>query len=295
MTTALTADAPILDIKAHLKGSSKDPDFPVLLANEWDGEHNLEGWLMSEKLDGVRAYWDGAKFISRKGNIFYAPAWFTAGLPKCHLDGELFLGRKRFNECSGIVRKQVPVDREWKQITFVVFDLPNAPGGFEARIAKLNTLNLGQYAVAHKHSKLESMALVEQLLDLVIDQLGGEGLMARRPGSSYDRTRSSCLLKLKRFYDMEATVTGYNDGKGWRTGMTGSMKVRIEKAREFKSATGKVLFSIPAGLEFDVGCRDRAMCLKPPAIGTVITFKFQEVSPKDSKPRFPIFLREHAE
>src|SRR6187401_2796877 len=53
---------------------------PLLLAHTWDNEQDLTGWLMSEKLDGVRAHWTGAGFLSRQGNPFYAPAWFTKGL-----------------------------------------------------------------------------------------------------------------------------------------------------------------------------------------------------------------------
>ena len=60
---------------------------PLLLAHVWDSEALLAGWWMSEKLDGVRAYWDGQRFVSRLGNQYYAPPWFTAGLPKFPLDG----------------------------------------------------------------------------------------------------------------------------------------------------------------------------------------------------------------
>jgi len=31
---------------------------------------------MSEKLDGVRAFWNGNDFYSRAGNKFNAPDWF---------------------------------------------------------------------------------------------------------------------------------------------------------------------------------------------------------------------------
>ena len=69
---------------------------PLLLAETWDNVTDLTGWWMSEKLDGVRAYWDGAQFLSRQGNRYHAPDWFTAGLPDEPLDGELWLGRKKF-------------------------------------------------------------------------------------------------------------------------------------------------------------------------------------------------------
>src|SRR5947209_4846684 len=68
---------------------------PLLLAETWDNATDLTGWWMSEKLDGVRAYWDGRQFLSRLGNLYHAPDWFTAGLPAdVPLDGELWIDRK---------------------------------------------------------------------------------------------------------------------------------------------------------------------------------------------------------
>ena len=49
----------------------------LLLAHPWDNDTDLTGWWMSEKLDGVRAWWDGRRFLSRQGNVYHAPAWFT--------------------------------------------------------------------------------------------------------------------------------------------------------------------------------------------------------------------------
>lgn len=78
----------------------------LLLAETWDGETDPTGWVMSEKLDGVRAYWDGTQFLSRQGNRFHAPDWFTAGFPDVPLDGELWLARKTFQRTVSIVRRQ---------------------------------------------------------------------------------------------------------------------------------------------------------------------------------------------
>src|ERR1700688_4561798 len=63
------------------KTGSDDTTPPLLLAESWDGVTNLAGWWMSEKLDGVRAYWTGKEFLSRLGNPLHAPDWFCAGLP----------------------------------------------------------------------------------------------------------------------------------------------------------------------------------------------------------------------
>ncbi len=107
---------------------------PVLLAHKWELEHDPTGWWMSEKLDGIRAYWDGEAFVSRLGNRFFAPDWFTADLPADTLDGELWVGRKLFSKTMSIVRAGA-AGQEWKQVSYVVFDAPNAKGSFEDRIA----------------------------------------------------------------------------------------------------------------------------------------------------------------
>jgi len=86
---------------------------PLLLAEKWDNVQDLTGWWMSEKLDGVRAYWDGKNFISRLGNLYHAPDWFVAKLPPVPLDGELWAGRKLFQRTVSIVRRQDKNDL-WK-------------------------------------------------------------------------------------------------------------------------------------------------------------------------------------
>src|ERR1700736_5516314 len=106
---------------------------PLLLAESWDCITDPTGWLLSEKLDGVRGYWAGKQFLSRLGNLYHAPAWFTAGLPDVPLDGELWLGRKKFQRTVSIVRRQDKNDL-WRELTFVVFDAPTLETGFEARL-----------------------------------------------------------------------------------------------------------------------------------------------------------------
>jgi len=114
------------------EGESSAP--PLLLAESWDGVLDPKGWLLSEKLDGVRAYWDGKQFISRQGNLYHAPDWFVKSLPNVPLDGELWLGRKAFQRAVSIVRRQDKSDL-WKEMTYIVFDAPTLEKGFEDRLA----------------------------------------------------------------------------------------------------------------------------------------------------------------
>ena len=108
----------------------------VMLAHNYDPEkHDPTGWLMSEKLDGVRCYWNGKNMYTRNGNPFYAPDEFKAKLPKIALDGELWTNRDDFQKIVSIVRRQDKDSEEWKKIKFMVFDAPLVKGSFVKRIA----------------------------------------------------------------------------------------------------------------------------------------------------------------
>jgi DNA ligase-1 len=256
------------------EGAEETEDLPVLLAHVWTDEYDPAGWWMSEKLDGVRAYWDGTQFLSRKNNIFYAPDWFTAGLPKHPLDGELWIARKTFQRAVGIVKRQDKPDI-WNELRYVIFDAPDARGPFEDRLKFLED-NLGkwknQYATIHEHEVCTDLTHLFTELDRVTG-LGGEGLMLRKPGSHYERTRSTSLLKVKKFLDTEAIVTGYEDGLGRHKGRTGALRVRLGNGKVFKVGTG-------------LKDSERE---NPPAVGSIITVKYQELT-NDGIPRFPVYV-----
>lgn len=250
----------------------KEPP-PVLLAHSWDTVQDLTGWWTSEKYDGVRCWWDGVQFTSRLGNQFFAPEWFTRDLPKATLDGELWIGRKLFQQTVGAVKKAVPVDAEWKNIKFMVFDAPTHGGGFEVRVSHLKSLLQGiPYAEPVHHVVCKGTAHIREMLKDV-QLLGGEGLMLRAPGSMYEAGRSNTLLKVKEFFDAEGTVTGYEPGKGKHKGRVGALVMVTD--------TGEV-FSVGTGLSD----RERE---HPPSIGSRVTYRYQELT-QDNKPRFPVFV-----
>src|SRR5687767_10348863 len=138
--------------KSAARQAAQEKAAPVLLAETWDGQLDPTGWWLSEKLDGVRAYWEGAKLLSRLGNVLHAPDFFLAGLPSHPLDGELFLERKSFQKTIAIVRRQDKSDH-WKQIRFLIFDIPGHPGVFEERIDLLKSLAKHNYATLHPHTR----------------------------------------------------------------------------------------------------------------------------------------------
>ena len=252
----------------------EDSGPPLLLAESWDNAADLSDWWMSEKLDGVRAYWDGKQFLSRQGNIYYAPDWFIEGLPAVPLDGELWIDRKKFQRTVSIVRRQDKNDL-WKEVRFLIFDAPAANGGFEDRIAFLKdslARAASKFALEHAHERCRSLDALRAELKR-IEALGGEGLMLRQPGSKYVAGRSSTLLKVKTFHDAEAIVIGHQDGAGRHKGRMGALLVRLPDGAEFAIGTG---FSD----------RERE---NPPAMGATVTFRYQELS-DGGIPRFPSWV-----
>ena len=101
--------------------ATETPD--VMLANVYRQHEDVTQFWVSEKLDGVRARWDGKQLISRGGQIFAAPEWFVRNFPDRPLDGELWMGRGRYEDVVSVVRQQTPHDG-WKNVKFMVFDLP---------------------------------------------------------------------------------------------------------------------------------------------------------------------------
>ena len=66
-----------------------------MLAKIYADNIDVTQYWVSEKLDGVRAHWDGKQLISR-GKVFDTPIWFTALFPKETLDGELWAANKKY-------------------------------------------------------------------------------------------------------------------------------------------------------------------------------------------------------
>jgi DNA ligase-1 len=245
----------------------------VLLAKTWDESIDPAGYLMSEKLDGVRATWDGRNFVSRLGNVFPAPASFKRGMPDFALDGELWLRRKAFPECVSIVKSFE--DKGWDRLWYRVFDAPQLDVSFSRRYAYLIQSLKGTHPRLNVVKHTECRDMDHMLASLrEVEALGGEGLMLRDPSSFYEKKRSSTLLKVKTMHDAEARVIGHAPGKGRHEGRLGAL-----------------VCELPSGVQFEVGTgltdaeRDH-----PPRRGSIITFRYQELS-RDGVPRFPSFVR----
>lgn len=249
---------------------------PILLAQDYRGGVDVSSYLVSEKLDGVRAVWDGKVLKFRSGQAIAAPGWFLAKLPTTPLDGELWLARGKFDELSGIARKAQPVDEEWRRLSYQVFELPGGEGPFEARVAKLREIvkvaNWPQLQAVEQF-RVKNETQLKSKLDEVVKS-GGEGLMLHRADAAYVAGRSEVLLKYKPVQDAEATVIAHIPGKGKYAGQLGALQVRTEEGQVFKLGTG-------------LSDEQRR---HPPPVGSVVTYTYRDTTPS-GKPRFASFLR----
>lgn len=261
----------------HPARGDAPPSAPaMLLAEVYTTDIDVSQYWVSEKFDGVRAQWDGRVLRFRGGGRVPAPAWFTENFPTVPLDGELWIARDRFDALSGIVRRIEPVDAEWQQVRYLVFELPGAVGDFSARIQQMRTIvelaTVPWLRVVEQTRVADRVALLQRL-DAVVRN-GGEGLMLHRADAPYVTGRSDALLKLKPWLDAEAVVVGYVPGKGKYQGMTGALEMKMPDGKRFRIGSGL----------------SDALRRQPPPLGARITYRYQQLT-KNGVPRFPLYLR----
>lgn len=248
----------------------------LMLAKNWQAGLDASVYLVSEKLDGVRAYWDGRVLRFKSGNPIAAPAWFIAALPKTALDGELWMGRHSFDRLSGIVRRNVPVDTEWREVRYMVFDLPGAAGTFAERstrlVALLESSTVDWLRPVVQFRLADSAGLQAQLTSTAAN--GGEGLMLHRAQAHWQPGRSADLRKLKLVPDEDAKVVGHMDGKGKHAGRMGALLLETPDGKRFALGTG-----------FTDAQRDA-----PPAVGAFVTYRYRDRT-SAGLPKFASFLR----
>lgn len=248
----------------------------VLLAHNAPAQLNPALYLISEKLDGVRAIWDGTTLKFRSGRTVNAPPWFLAKLPKVPVDGELWLARGKFDVLSGMVRKAQPVDADWEQIKYFIFELPGGDGDFAARAARIKLIVRGtnwSQLQGVEQFRLPDRPSLKARLQLVVAE-GGEGLMLHRSNAPYVTGRNEALLKLKEVSDAEAEVVAHIPGKGKHAGVMGALEVKTDEGQRFRLGTG-----------FSDEQRKT-----PPAVGSRVTYTYRDLTPS-GKPRFAAFLR----
>jgi DNA ligase len=250
-------------------------DLSLQKPKAFTGEEKITGWVMSEKLDGIRGYWNGKKLMTRKGLPINPPPWFIENFPPFELDGELWSKRGDFEFIQSTVLDKNP-GKDWEKITYNIFEVPNTKGGFLLRLSRA-----GAWFKTHpnRHIRIIPQIRIKKKadLDLFFDKIqskGGEGVIVKNPQMPYHTGRTAHVLKVKKFWDMEGLVIGLNKGKGKYENMMGSLTLKLENDIVFKLGTG-----------FTDQTRKN-----PPAIGKIVTFKYYGFT-KNGIPKFASFLR----
>lgn len=254
---------------------SAPPPEPML-ATTYHDDIPVAAFLVSEKLDGVRARWDGRALWTRGGARIAAPPMFTRGWPAEPMDGELWIARGRFDEVSALVRRVGTEAQAWRNVRFMVFDLPDHPGPFADRVARMQNLVAAtpstHFAVIPQQ-RFDTKAQLDTELARVV-ALGGEGLMLHRRNALYRAGRSEDLLKYKPHEDAEAQVIAHLPGKGKYEGMMGALQVRTPEGRSFRIGTGFT----------------DAQRARPPPMGAWLTYRYNGLT-STGLPRFARFMR----
>ncbi|KQA19995.1 DNA ligase [Vibrio metoecus] len=252
---------------------------PITFANDYQHGINIYDYWKSEKLDGIRAIWTGKQLVTRNGNPIAAPSWFIEPLPPYPLEGELWAGRGNFTLVQQTVLDMQPSESAWRNIDFMLFDMPDAAGDYSKRYYNLvylvNQLNKKHIKFV-EHTPIKSEQELLSYLDNISGK-SGEGVMLRKIDARYQAGRSNDLLKLKKHQDAEATVIGYRLGSG-----------------KYKGKMGSILVRTPDGIEFYIGSGfSDAERADPPEIGSLVTYRYNGLT-TEGKPRFARYVREKA-
>jgi DNA polymerase beta len=267
------------------------------------------GWYMSEKYDGYRAGYNPQdnSFYSRQNKQFHCPEWFLQSIPpKIQFDGELWAGRDNF-QLMGVVRKKVPLDEDWINIQYIVYDLPTSDKPFDQRIKELykyGELAKNRWSVIRKqfsypYNTLECPFIVseqvkiksEEHLDSYythIIQNRGEGIMIKHPLCEYKNGRCKTMLKYKPCFDAEAIIIDYKPGAGKYKGKLGGFICKPLLNHGHYSSIDKEedhIFSI-SGMDDQV----RNTYKQSHPINTIITYEYSGKTDK-GKPRFARYIR----
>ncbi len=232
---------------------------------------DINNWLMSEKLDGIRAYWDGKTLYTKNANKIYTTKDFTNNFPPFELDGELWTKRDDFENIQSIVLDKTPSSK-WNKITYNIFEAPNAKGDFYARLEKIKKWfdkNPNKNVRIIKQIVCKNKDELDKFLEKIV-LLKGEGVIIKNPKLEYINKRSKNSLKVKKFYDEEGIVQKINYEKNRMK----SLNIKLKNGKTFNLGGG---FS------------DKER-LNPPKVGEQITFKYYNLT-KNGKPKFASFLR----
>ncbi|WP_114326754.1 DNA ligase [Candidatus Colwellia aromaticivorans] len=237
---------------------------------------DINQYWLSEKLDGMRGYWNGTHLLTRQGNLIHSPKWFTKNWPDKAMDGELWVKRDYFQQTLSCIRKKIIDETCWKFVRFMIFDLPENKETFTKRIIAMQQLTKkanSLYLSIIEQFKLTTVEQLHERLNKIVKN-NGEGLMLHLGIAYYHVGRTASIMKLKKHHDAEAVVMAHIEGKGKYQGLLGAIQVKTSEG---------VIFKIGSGFTD----QDRH---KPPEIGSLITFKYNGKT-QAGIPRFARYYR----
>ena len=247
----------------------------LFLLKTYDDSKDVIGWVMSEKLDGIRGFWTGKELLTRGGMKLTPPKWFIKNYPPFAIDGELWTKRNDFENISSIIRSKNSKQR-WKSVSHNIFEVPSQSGGLLKRLSVLKEYlreNPNPYLKILPQTVINAKGQVADFLKEVSADKG-EGVVVRNPNTLYQTGRLSSALKVKQYLDAECTVLEILPGKGKYQNMMGSVLCQTDSGKKLKIGSG-------------FKDKDRA---NPPAIGSKITFKYYGFTKKGSF-KYPVYLR----
>ncbi|WP_245815733.1 DNA ligase [Luteimonas chenhongjianii] len=263
-------------VSIPLQAAAPSPPALMLARDLGTTQIDVPAYYVSEKLDGVRARWDGRALWTRAGHRIATPPAFVAGWPDTPMDGELWVARGRFDVVSGIARSSRPDPAAWEAVRFMVFDLPAHAGPFSERVVAMRAL-VAQTARPQLRAVEQTRMTTRAALDARLAQVvaaGGEGLMLHHADAHYGVGRSAALLKLKPHDDAEARVVAHTPGKGKYAGVLGALVVEHHDGRRFRIGTGFT----------------DAQRANPPPPGSWVTYRYNGLT-STGLPRFARFMR----
>ena len=229
-------------------------DIKAMLAHKYNPDKADYPAYIQPKLDGVRCLFTAKGAFSRTGkqfmNVYHIEQQlkpFFAANPNTVLDGELYNHELKddFEKIISLVRKQFPKYWHRKEaaelVQYHIYDVPTMTiAGYSLRLRYLNSL-FGKltWPLMHVPTKVvldydEAVKAHKKNL-----KLGYEGSIYRSMDGKYKGTRSWDLMKFKDFEDSEATIVGYEIGKGKRTGTLGKFIMQDDEGITFGCPPGK--------------------------------------------------------
>ena len=227
-------------------------DIKAMLAHKYNPDKANYPAYIQPKLDGVRCLFNAKGAFSRTGKQFMNVQHieqqlksFFAANPTAVLDGELYNHglKDDFEKIISLVRKTKPTAEHREEaaqlVQFHLYD--------RADLKYALYCNRLTHLISFKYTT--SVVSVDTKVVMDYDEalkqhkknlkLGYEGSIYRSYEGKYKGTRSWDLMKFKDFEDAEATIVGYEIGKGKRQGTLGKFIMQDDEGVVFGCPPGK--------------------------------------------------------